>query len=171
MGVVFIPIILSHDLNMACWCYCANKFPTSFSRDLSHCSDFVGCFYFKLHVLQIVGLSTLSPDSNCFSNQFEIVQCKSNAHRLRPHCIEFTRCWLLVATPPHNYHSALVRSVLQPAIILLLKMSRYVGQCVAWRSALTINYTCYTILVLTHNTQLCNPDQSRLNPPLKVDWD
>ena len=30
-----------------------------------------------------------------------------------------------VATPPHSYNSALVRSVLQPAIILLLEMSRY----------------------------------------------
>ena len=31
-------------------------------------SDFVGCFCFKLYVLQIVGLSTINADSNWFSN-------------------------------------------------------------------------------------------------------
>ena len=85
------------------------------------------------------GLFTLNPDSNRFSNW--ISQCEFNAnpmrinHVIRIHTAlcgtEFTRTrWLQVATPPHSYHGTLVRSLLQPAIILLLKLSRYMEHSV-----------------------------------------
>ena len=89
-----------------------------------------------VEIMQILGMSkglfTLNPDSNRFSNQ--IAQCESNAHQSRdscPHCIVRNRihaCTL--TTPPHSYHGALVRSLLQPAIILLLELSRYVEHSV-----------------------------------------
>ena len=60
-----------------------------------------------------IGLSTLNQDSNQF-------------------------CWLQVATSPHSYCSALVRSVLQSAMVLLLEMSRYVEHSVQPREACSL---------------------------------
>ena len=76
---------------------------------------------------------------------------------------KFTRGrWFQVATPPHSYHGALVRSLLQPAIILLLELSRYVEA----RSILTVGMwherACHALFGLTCNAQLCDPDQSGL---------
>ena len=70
-------------------------------------------------------------DSNRFSNR--TAQCKFNANPMRIDRVHTALCgtefmhtrWLQVATPPHNYHGTLIRSLLQPAIILLLQLSRY----------------------------------------------
>ena len=63
------------------------------------------------------GASTLNPDSNQSSNR--IAQCEFNANPMRIDRVhtalcrtEFTHaCWLQVATPPHSYHGALIRSL------------------------------------------------------------
>ena len=69
------------------------------------------------------GQTTLNLNSNCFSNW--IAQCEFNVNPMNIDHVhtalcgtEFTHArWLQVATPPHSYHSALIRSLLQPAII------------------------------------------------------
>ena len=83
-----------------------------------------------------------------------------------------------MATPPHtcSCHSTLVRSVLQPAIVLLLEMCRYVEHSVlARKSMLTVNiqhvHARHALLVHMRNTQLCDLDQSGSKSPLEVDWD
>ena len=87
-------------------------------------------------VPNIKGLYTLNLESNRFSNR--IAQCKFKANPMRINHVhtamcgtEFTRVhWLQVAAPPHSYHGILIRSLLQPAIILLLELSRYVEHSV-----------------------------------------
>ena len=101
------------------------------------------------------------------------IQCASSC----PYCIvwnDFMRAhWLQVATPPHSYHCALVRSVLQPVFVLLFEMNWCRTQCVAWRSMLTVGsrHTCayQSFLVLTCNVQLCDPDQSPLDW-IQIGW-
>ena len=115
--------ILSHGLNMACLCYCAIEWSTGFqhpSVESCHIEWFVGCFCFMLCILQIIDLSTLNPDSNWFSNW-----CKFNVNLM--HIVHVHNALGGTSSRVHVdfkcshlhtvYHSALVRSVLQPAII------------------------------------------------------
>ena len=61
--------------------------------------------------------STLNPDSNRFSNR--IAQCEFNANPMCIDCVHIALCrtefthafWLQVATPPHSYYGALIRSL------------------------------------------------------------
>ena len=110
------------------------------------------------------GLSTLNVDSINW-----IARCEFNAQRLCPHCFVWNKLicahWLQVATPPHSYHSTFFRTLLQPAIVLLLGMSRCVKQCLVQRSMLTVDIVdmcmhVVPILVCMCNAQLCSPDHS-----------